>query len=71
VQYLEIQQIFTGHVILHTLVAIIITLREPSPTIYGPSDETQSPFTIVQCDGVEIFRERKNKKNRQKDPLTF
>jgi hypothetical protein len=69
VQYLEIQQIFTGHAILHTLVAIIITLREPSPTIYGPSNETQSPFTIMQFDGVEFFRERK--KNRQKDPHTF
>jgi hypothetical protein len=71
VQYLEIQQIFTGHAILHTLVAIIITLRELSPTIYGPSDETQSPFTIVQFDGVEIFRERKNKKIDKKDPHTF
>ena len=71
VQYLEIQEIITGHAILHTLLVIIIALCEPSPTVNGPADETQSLFTIVQFDGVEIFRERKNTKNRQRGPRTF
>jgi hypothetical protein len=62
VQYLEIQEIITGHAILQTSLAIIMTLRGPSPTAHGPVDETLSPFTIVQFDGVEIFRERKNTK---------
>jgi hypothetical protein len=48
VQYLEIQEIIAGHAILHTSLAIIITLRGPSPTVHGPVDETLSPFTIVQ-----------------------
>jgi hypothetical protein len=52
-------------------VAIIITLREPSPTIYGPSDETQSPFTIVQFGGVEIFRESKKQKIDKKIHTLF
>ena len=70
-QYLEIQEIITGHAMLQTSLAIIITLHEPSPTAYGPADETQSPFIIVQFDGVEIFRERKNAKNRKRGSRTF
>jgi hypothetical protein len=34
-------QYVAGHAMLHTLVAIIITLREPFPTIHGSADETQ------------------------------
>jgi hypothetical protein len=62
---------FTGHAILHTIEAIIITLHEPYPTIYGPANQMQSPFTILQFDGVEFCEREKTQKNRQKDPHSF
>jgi hypothetical protein len=62
---------FRGHAILHTLEAIIIKLHEPCPTIYGPADQTQSPFTIVQIDGVEFCEREKTQENRQQDPRSF
>jgi hypothetical protein len=71
VQYFEIQEIFRGHAILHTLEAIIIKLHEPCPTIYGPADQTESPFTIVQIDGVEFCERENTQKNRQQDPHSF
>jgi hypothetical protein len=52
------QEIFTGHAILHTtLVAIIETLHEPCPTIYRPADQ----FDGVQFDGQRKIQKIENK----------
>jgi hypothetical protein len=71
VQYLEIQEIISGHAILHILLTILIILREPSQLNMDQPMTCNHPPLLCNSMLWKSFESEKTQKNRQRGPCTY